>query len=94
MGVDRDSVLMDLDNQPEVRHQRGAALLLVQGWTLALRVTAAAVVAFGGRHGDALFRNQEADRKKRSKSGRSRRPCGQNSPCVSESRLPWLETTL
>jgi len=46
MGVDLHSVLVDLDNQPEVGHQRRLALLFIQGGALTLGVAAAAIVAF------------------------------------------------
>lgn len=46
MGVDLHSVLVDLNNQPEVWHQTWLTLLFIQGGALTLRVTAAAIVTF------------------------------------------------
>lgn len=114
MGVDFDSVLMDLNNQPEFRHQRRLALLLIQGWALTLRVAAAAIVTFNSKH---TWSRQGASRPPTPASARSWARAGsgwcillcvfrrsqQSSwffplfwflPCMSESRLPWLETTL
>ena len=46
MGVDLHSVLVDVHDEPEVRHQWGLTLLFIQGGALTLRVTAAAIITF------------------------------------------------
>ena len=46
MGVDLHSVLVNLNNQPEVGHQCRLTLLFIQGGAFTLRVTAAAIITF------------------------------------------------
>lgn len=93
MGVDLYSVLMDLYDQPELRHQWWLALLLIQGWTLTLRVAAATIVAFNRSRGDTKVCITLLNWKQPIYQA-STALNQQNSPCMSESRLPWLETTL
>ena len=45
MGEHLHPVLVDLEEEPEVGHEGTVGLLLIQGWTLALRVTAPPVIA-------------------------------------------------
>lgn len=139
MGVNLDSVLIDLHNQPEFRHQRRLALLFIGGWTLTLWVAAATIVAFSRSRidQDVYFRTSAllyteavimipsftaakwhyVSFHSRFYSKREMKELAQwtlfkqnqtidppskplilhlqqNSPCMSESRLPWLETTL
>lgn len=46
MGVDLYSILVDLNNQPEVRHRWWLTLLFIQGRALTLRVAATTIITF------------------------------------------------
>lgn len=46
VGINLHSVLLDLHNQPEVRHWWWLALVLIQSWTLTLRIAAPAIVTY------------------------------------------------